>query len=173
MAMMNTDLSHAEVQTDSFSPVPDGEYLCTVCDSKIRTTRAGDQQLSLTYRIDAGDYKNRKVFDNFNLWSMNQQALEIAQRNLKTLATVAGHPNPNYIQDSSELHGLQFTIRIKTKEGENYPRHYYSKAKVQQPAAPVQQAYAPQQAAYQTPPPPPMNQAPVQGSELPWVRNGR
>lgn len=173
MAMLNQNLSNAEVQTDSFAPIPDGEYFCTVCDSQIRKTKSGDDQLSLTYRIDDGEYKGRKVFDNFNLWSMNQQALEISQRNLKTLATVGGHPNPNFIQDSSELHGLHFMLRIKTKEGKDYPSYYYNKAKNAPVAATMQQAYAPQHAAYQTPPPPPVPpQAPVQGSELPWARNG-
>ena len=75
--------------------------------------------LSFTYEVMDGDYQGSRVWDNLNLWHNNPKTVEIAMRQLKSIATASGYPNPNYIPDSSELHGREMKVKLAIRTDSN------------------------------------------------------
>lgn len=114
MAFIGADLS--KVQTQTYDPIPPGEYIVKVTDSAVAMTKTtGKPMLKITYTVSSGPFTGRKVFDNFLIGN------EIAMSRMKTLATVGGHRHPDMINDSDELHGLELIITVKLKNDPNYP----------------------------------------------------
>lgn len=102
MAQLNANLSQYEAQED-IKPLPPGEYHARVIDSEIRQGGNGPY-IRWTFQVIG--HPNR-------IWDVMSLGNEVSLRRLKTLATVSGHPNPNYIQDTEELHGLECVVRLK------------------------------------------------------------
>jgi|GEM_PF-1444456 len=154
---------------DDFSLLPPGEYPATIIASEIRESRAGDRSLSLTYRIDDGRYHGRRVFDDLRLWHSNQTVREIAARALKTIATVSGHPNPNYIGNSEELHGRQLILKLSIRKDKNDPTKEYQDIKYAK-ASQMPDARAPWQDAPRSPAPQsaPTAQPAQPTARMPW-----
>lgn len=48
----------------SFSPIPDGEYLCRLTDIETDLTRAGDEMWKMRLQVEGGEYDGRLLFDN-------------------------------------------------------------------------------------------------------------
>ena len=48
----------------SFSPLPDGKYICEVVNVNHARTRNDDDMFKLEFEIVIGDYKGRKLYDN-------------------------------------------------------------------------------------------------------------
>ena len=115
MAHLGADLS--KVQTQTYDPIPPGEYTVQVTDSSVAMTKSSNKpMLKVTYTVRGGPFNGRKVFDNFLIGN------EVAMSRMKTLATVGGHLHPDMINDSDELHGMELIIGVKLKKEEgNYP----------------------------------------------------
>ena len=111
MVQLNSHLDKYRT-LDSYSPLPPGEYHVGIMASELKNTRSGGSMLSFTYEVMDGDYQGSRVWDNLNLWHNNPKTVEIAMRQLKSIATASGYPNPNYIPDSSELHGLEMKVKL-------------------------------------------------------------
>lgn len=118
MATLNFDLSETG-NFDSYSLLDPGEYAVRITDSSITETRSGESRLTFVYTVDG---TNRKVFDNLSFWSSNPKAVDMAKKKLKSIAIACGHKNPNYVADSSELHGKQMlvTLGIRESNGREY-----------------------------------------------------
>lgn len=149
MAHINADLSQVDEQ--DFSPVPPGEYEVTVVDSEVKSSKNDNPYLNLEFEVFGPSHQGRKLWERFMLQN------EIGLQRLKTLARVAGHPNPNYIGDSEELHGLMLTVRVKIEEQEGYdPKNKITSFKARSNgggAQPVPQPAPPRQAQAANGPP--------------------
>jgi len=54
-----------DMESTSFSPIPDGSYPCRVADVKDgHQTKSGDEMWRLEFEIISGDFKGRRLFDN-------------------------------------------------------------------------------------------------------------
>ena len=165
---MNLNMNLSNVDDSAYKPLPAGDYPVRVIDSEVRESRSGESRLSFTYQITSGQYAGRQIFDGFSLWSSNPTAVEISQRRLKSMALACHHPNPNYIQDSSEFHGKEMIVRTAIRE---YNGNEYTDVKpytpimqeVTQPSPRAQGAARPSP-RNATPPPQPAGN----GSALPW-----
>ena len=113
MALLNADLSKYE-QQDNYTPIPPGEYTVRVIDSEVRESKAGNPMARFTFEVMGPTHSGRKLWDQFVLNN------EVALRRLKTLASVAGHRNPNFIRDTEELHGLTCMVKVAIEEQEGY-----------------------------------------------------
>ena len=96
----------------AFDPIPAGEYLVMITDSSMEKTKAGDgEYLKLTFKVlQDGEYKGRLIWSNLNLVNKNDQAVDIAQRELSGICHATGVMNP---EDSQELHGIPMIGRVK------------------------------------------------------------
>jgi hypothetical protein len=112
MAGINANLAGYEVQ-EGFSLLPPGEYDLQVVDSDAEDKGKGTV-VKLVFEVIG---KPGRLWDYFNLTN------EVSCRRLKTLATYAGHRNPNHINDTEELHGLQVRAKIKIEKDDTgqYP----------------------------------------------------
>lgn len=110
------DATQVEPNGD-FDPVPAGEYRAMIVDSEIKPSKAGDNMLKLTWKIDGGEYDGRLVWQNLNLWNSSPKAAEIAQRELSSICHAVGKLN---VQDSEELHHLPCLVRISLRTQEGY-----------------------------------------------------
>lgn len=114
MANLDLNLESYEAQTSDFSPIPAGSYICQITDSEAYYSKAGRPNLKVTLTVADGDYIGRKLWCNFCLDA------EVGLKILKSLAVAARHPNPNFIRDSEELHGLYAKARVVITKQEGY-----------------------------------------------------
>lgn len=99
----------------SFEPIPAGWYSAEIIRSEMMDTKAknGNKYLKLRFKILDGDYEGRYVFNNLNLINQNQQAVEIAK---KELASICESCEVDEISDSEELHNVPIGIRLTIRE---------------------------------------------------------
>lgn len=160
MAELNLNLSGVSSQSD-FSPLPPGDYLVVAVDSLVVMTKtSGQPMLKVTLEVVDGQHRGRTIWDNFVLSN------EIAQKRLKSMAEAGGHPHPDFIKSSEELHGLPVMVKLKIEEKPGFsPQNKiirFSKHLSSTPPTPA--TPAPQQPAFTPPAPqmPPQPQMPQQ-----------
>lgn len=112
MALLNQDLSSYTNQ--DFDPIPPGEYDFEINDSDVVDTKTGKRMIKVSCKVLGPTHSGRIVFENFVIGQ------DVAMSRLKTLATVGGHPRPDFIQDTQELHGLRFRGNVGIRESEGY-----------------------------------------------------
>lgn len=99
-----------------FDPLPEGKYEAAIIESAMKPTKNGDGKLlELKMQVASGQYKGRYLFDRLNLVNKNQQAVEIAKASLSSICRAVGVLTPN---DSSELHGKKFIVKVKIRDGQ-------------------------------------------------------
>lgn len=165
MVQLNSHLEQYST-LDSFSPLPPGEYRVGIMNSELKGTRSGGNMLSFTYEVMDGDFQGRKVWDRLNLWHSNPVTVEIAMRQLKSIATASGYPNPNYIPDSSELHGREMRVKLAIRKDDNGNEYQDIKAYLPLNAAPSSASSASVAPTASVPPGVPPAQRPT--SSKPW-----
>ena len=118
--MATLPFNATEVPEDSFEPVPDAEYSAQIIRSEMKETKAKTGQfLELRVQILDEPYTGRLIFERLNLINQNEVAVKIANRTLADIVLACGLEE---IEDSEELHGIEFLIKVETEEGSgDYP----------------------------------------------------
>jgi len=81
-----------------------------------KPTREGNAMcLHLTHVCLTQSYHGRELRDFLVLEHPKAETVQIAKARLKELAIAVGHPNPNRVQDSAELHNIAFMARLYTQ----------------------------------------------------------
>ena len=112
MAHLDFDASTVE-PSQPFEVIPAGKYICQVVNSEMRPTKSGDgRYLWLEMAVLEGEFANRRLFDRLNLVNSNQQAVEIARRQLSALTGACGK---TYIKDSEELHLIPIMVTVRVR----------------------------------------------------------
>lgn len=113
MAQLNFDAS--QVQPDAgFEPIPAGWYKALMDESDWKPTKAGDgSYLNCRFSILEGPYAGRKIFVMLNLRNPNQQAVDIALKQLSAIAHAVGIMQ---VADSSQLHNIPMQIKVKIRK---------------------------------------------------------
>ena len=87
-----------------------GEHVVKCTDAEIKDgKRPGAKQLALSFESEDGTGMIRQFL---NIINPSEQAQNIAQRQLKTFLTVAGHPSPDRPGDINSLKGLRCKITV-------------------------------------------------------------
>lgn len=97
------------------SVVPAGEYPAIMTESERKLTKDGDgAYLKCKFQIVRGEFQNRIVFKNFNLWlpASKEQALAIARGEFSEFCRAVGVANP---KDSAELQDKPCMIKVKVR----------------------------------------------------------
>ncbi len=125
--------------SDSFDPIPAGEYLCVITASEEKPTKAGTgSYLELEFEVIDGPYKGRKLWDRLNLNNPSEVAVKIARATLSALCRAIGVMEP---RDSCEMHDLPLLVKVRIEkrsdndEQSNVIKGYRSR-NAAQPAAP-------------------------------------
>lgn len=113
--------------------LPAGEYVAAVIESEQRQTNSGDgSYVRLTFEVLAGEHKGRRIWENFNLWNNNQDAVRIAKERMARLMRAAGHEK---LTSADQLCGVPVVIVVKvgshykTNEATSEIKGYKSAAK--------------------------------------------
>lgn len=116
MAVIQQDLSNTKPQ--DFSPIPPGLYRATVVDSEVGRSDAGNNRIKWEWEVTDEQYSGRKLWDYMVLQG-SDESVRIGQSRLKAMAEACGHPNPNFINDTEDLHGLECLVKLGIKKGKD------------------------------------------------------
>jgi hypothetical protein len=97
--------------SESFDLLPNGWYAATIIESEMKPTKAGPEQLAITFEMDANKHPeaaNRRVWDSLNINNASEKARDIARSHLKALCLAAGLQ----VQNASDLLGAQLLVRV-------------------------------------------------------------
>lgn len=120
MADMN-DLGFDASKVDpnqGFDLMPAGEYDAVIVNSEVKPTTNGEgKYLKLELQILSGQFQNRKLWDNLNLWNKSEEAVKIAKGSLSSICRAVGVMTP---KDSTELHNKPLRVSVKIKKDAQY-----------------------------------------------------
>ncbi len=119
MAELNFNAS--EIPEDSFEPAPESDYSLQIIRSEMKETNAGTgQYLELRIQILDEPFTGKLIFERLNLINPNPTAVKIANRTLADICIACGTQE---IEDSEELHGIEFKghVVIDVDESGEYP----------------------------------------------------
>lgn len=104
--------------SQDFSPIPVGEYVVQIVDSDTKPTKRGDgHRLEMTFEVTDGQYKGRKVWQGYNVDNPNPKAVEIAQREIRSIREATGQLGA---MDSQEFHYKPMLVRVDIEESAGY-----------------------------------------------------
>ena len=125
MPRINADLSGVteEDMQGTWKALPDGDYICRLIESDYKETNKGDGMcLHLKWQCIEPGHSRAKPRDFLTLEHPNADTVKIARARLKQIAIAVGHPNPDYVEKSEELHEVPVLCRISREQAED-PRY--------------------------------------------------
>jgi hypothetical protein len=125
MARLNRDLSGVTKEqmerTGGWKAREPGDYLFLINNSDYKETKSGEGMcLHLELQCVERGHQRFKMRDFLTLEHPNPTVVEIANARLKQLAIAVGHPKPDFIGDSKELHNKRFVAVITKEKVEQY-----------------------------------------------------
>ena len=131
-----------------YQPMPAGDYVGVISAVEQRTSKSGNNYLSLQVRVEG----HGVVYDNLNLWNSNATAVTIATERLNAIGKALGMAQ---ISDTDQLLAKQVSISVAVEnDNTGTPRNVIVAYK---PAAAAGHQPQPTAAAAATP------------STLPWA----
>jgi hypothetical protein len=149
MALINFKASAITIEerSNSFGPLPAGEYEMMIVKSETKPTKSGNgHYLELEMHVVSGQHSGRRHWERLNLDNPNQQAVKIAEESLAKLCMALKIDD---VEDSEQLHDQVFIAEIgidKKDETRNVIWGYQgvgghiNNAKPKAPAAPAPSA---------------------------------
>ena len=90
--------------------LPKGRYIVVCEKSEVRQTKKGTGHLlALTFVVQEGEYKKRKLFDNINIQNENPVAQRIGQQHLAGFCHAVGIAQ---LDNSYQLHGIPVEVEV-------------------------------------------------------------
>ena len=113
----NYDASNGQTM-ESRDCLPAGEYIACIVKSEKRDAKTrGNAYINLEFEVQDGDCRGRHFWTMLNLWNNNQQAVDIAQRELNSICHAVGRLR---INDTEELHGIPMRVKLKVEKNDQY-----------------------------------------------------
>lgn len=111
-----------DIAAEEIKPLPRGKYLCRIEDAHYSSTRAGDTQVSLTWVVEEGPHKNRKVWDSYLVVHVNADAQRIGRERYASCVTACGF-GKKWPQSPTEIIGRRVIcgVTIEVDKGGQYP----------------------------------------------------
>jgi len=119
MAAINFNANEVP-EDEGFEPIPAGDYSMQIIESTMKDTKAGTgQYLELRIQVLDAPHTGRLIFERLNLINPNAVAVKIANRTLADICEACGVME---VEDSEELHGIEFTGKVAITEAQgDYP----------------------------------------------------
>lgn len=116
MAQLNFDARNVDpAQAPQMLPVSDGNgHAVVIVGSQVQPTKGNDGGfLKFDLKIIDGPFVGMGGAWRLNLYNQNQQAVEIAQRQLSAVCHVTGQ---YVIQDTQQLHNIPFRVLVRLQK---------------------------------------------------------
>lgn len=114
--------------SQSVGQLPVGRYPVVIKASEVTAAKSGSSgMLVLELEIADGEHRGSTGAYRLNLYNENQQAAQIAMRQLSALAHAIGHLQP--ITDSQVLHNRPFIVEVGLQKGEEAAKKGYTEVK--------------------------------------------
>jgi hypothetical protein len=112
------DASNGQTMEDR-DVLPPGDYRAALVKSEKKDAKTpGNAYINLEFEVMEGPAQGRRFWSMLNLWNQNQQAVDIAQRELNSLCHACGKLK---VADTEELHGIPILVKLGVQEGQgNY-----------------------------------------------------
>ena len=108
--------------TDTYSPVPAGDYEIMITEVKEMQSKEGKAYVTLVSEIVKGEYRGRKIFDNLYITSENPKAVNIAKRKLNDIAKAL---DLVVIKEEGDIKYKMLTVNLYIdKDQKNQVREY-------------------------------------------------
>lgn len=112
MVQLNFDANQVPPNA-GYEPVPEGWYNVAITESDVKPTKDGEgAMLVLKASIIDGPHANKLIFIRLNIQNKNQQAVDIAYRDLSAICHATGVYR---VEDSSQLHNIPFQVRVTVR----------------------------------------------------------
>jgi len=105
MTIINLDYDLENV-SDSFEPLPEGQYMCRLDKCELVNSSTGKPMLKMEWVIIDGEFEGRKLFDNVVLtvdWKVKQYA------------TLAGIESGSTL-DTKDFEGIEALLKVNQEE---------------------------------------------------------
>lgn len=114
MAELNFNASEVP-EDEGFEIIPAGTYTAQIIQSEFKENKAKTgSYLELRVQLLDEPYTGRLIFERLNLMNPNPTAVKIANRTLADICEAVGVLE---VEDSEELHGIEFNIDLIIEEG--------------------------------------------------------
>lgn len=127
--MFSFDARTVAPQT-ALEPVPVNWYKVVITKSNVKPTKNDVNQayLELVMTIIEGQFKDRQLYVNLNIFNQSQQAVEIAYKQLSAICHVVGQYNVQAQQNAPDnttpmLHNIPFMAYVVVGTGTNGPNN--------------------------------------------------
>lgn len=108
--MVQINFNANEVSSESgFDPIPPGEYVIKVNDTQEKVAKSGGKYIWIEHIILEGQYKDRRLYNNLNLWNENATAKKIADAQLSQLCKATGQIS---LTNTVQLHGIPIRVKV-------------------------------------------------------------
>jgi hypothetical protein len=109
--MANLNFNANEVEPAApITALPPGRYPVAISKTEMKATKAGTgEYLQIELTVTSGTATNRKLWARLNLVNQNQQAVDIARRELSAICHAVGVLQVN---DSDELLGREMMVDV-------------------------------------------------------------
>ena len=120
--------------SSGFEPIDAGVYLAEIVKTQVKDTKdKTGKYISVQFKvIDNEKYAGRFIFTNLNIVNKNPQAVEIANRELKSICLAVGFDGE--LEDTEDLHNIPLGIKVTIKPASgkwpasNEVKRYYSES---------------------------------------------
>lgn len=104
---------------DDRSALPAGTYAAAICKSEIRQSKNKPQNsyINLEFEVMDGEHKGARFWTMLNLWNDNDTAVDIAQRELRSICVACGKLS---VSDTEELHGIIMDVKVGVRQRDGY-----------------------------------------------------
>lgn len=112
MAFFSFDATQV-APSESFDLLPAGDYKAIITASALKPLKSGGGiGLALTFEVVEGEFNGRKVWAHLNVQHSNQQAQNIAQRDLSAICHAIGVTK---LTNTEALHNKVMGVKVKIK----------------------------------------------------------
>lgn len=104
-----------------FDALPAGEYVACIAKSERRDAKSGNGNayINLEFEVADGPLKGRRFFTMLNLFRPDDEAKEIANRELNSICNACGILRAS-LRDSTQLHGIPMRVKLTVKDDAQY-----------------------------------------------------
>lgn len=116
----NFDATQVQPITDSYTPLPNGEYTCAITAAEyVDNSKKNGKLVSAEFTVLEGEHEGRKIFHHYNMVNPNEQAQQIGHGQLSATCHAIGQL---VIDDLQQLLNKPLIIKVKVQAAKGeYP----------------------------------------------------
>lgn len=110
----------------NFEPLPAGDYIVTVSDATLETTKSGTgTYIKMKLTVTGPTHEGRVLFSNLNIKNDSQKAEDIGRQQLGAVMRAIGLPS---LSDTDQLIGGTMGVKVSIRQSEQYGQQNEVKA---------------------------------------------